>query len=218
MKTVFIYILKDPRIEDPTSCVRYVGKTNNFKKRFRSHLRDVAKSHKASWIKSLGELALSPVLEIIDEVPESEWQQWEVAYIEYFKGLGCDLVNGTSGGDGIHNPTESTRKNMSIARIGKRPSEETRAKMCAAQEVRISKPRSEEARENMRAARVGKKHSPLHCSHMSAALMGHIVSPETRAKIAAAHFGKSLSSEHRKKLCVAWERRRQASILAEMWR
>ena len=40
-----------------------------------------------------------PALVIEDEVPESEWPQWEVAYIEYFKSQGCDLTNHTLGGE-----------------------------------------------------------------------------------------------------------------------
>ena len=67
---VFIYVLIDPT----TLEIRYVGKTKNCYQRFRHHLVASAnpKSHKRNWIKSLQSQGLKPIMNIIDEVKESE--------------------------------------------------------------------------------------------------------------------------------------------------
>ncbi len=96
METTYIYILKDP-----TTCeVRYVGKSNNPKRRLMAHMRknkDLG-THKRNWINSLNS---KPILEIIKEVPKKEWQEHEKFYIEYYLSLGCKLVNWGDGGEGL---------------------------------------------------------------------------------------------------------------------
>jgi hypothetical protein len=39
-------------------------------------------------------------LEILDEIPFSEWEFWEMHYISLYKSWGFNLVNGTKGGEG----------------------------------------------------------------------------------------------------------------------
>lgn len=96
MTTTFIYALNDPI----TGLTRYIGKADRPEKRLSGHLSDKRKCHRTSWIKNLTNQGLTPVLEIIDEVPCAEWPMWEVAYIQNFKELGHPLVNGTLGGEG----------------------------------------------------------------------------------------------------------------------
>lgn len=99
MKTTFIYILIDPR----NNHVRYIGKTDNPRKRFNDHLNDGYSNyntHKVNWIKSLYKLGLKPIFEILDEVKETEWEFWEMHYISLYKSWGYKLTNGTFGGDG----------------------------------------------------------------------------------------------------------------------
>lgn len=129
VKSVFIYFLKDP--ENPIK--GYVGKSKTPEKRFRAHLRSQRK-----WICELRERRLQPSLEIVDEVPEEYWQQLEVAYIEFFRDCGFQLDNRTLGGQGVGNPSEATRKMLSLQKLGeknpnfgKKPSPEQRAKMSA---------------------------------------------------------------------------------------
>jgi len=96
METTFIYVLRDPETKD----IRYVGKSNNPKRRLYNHLRkykDVG-THKRNWIDSLKD---KPILEIIKEVPKSEWQTYEKYYIEYYLSIGCNLVNWGDGGEGL---------------------------------------------------------------------------------------------------------------------
>lgn len=149
MKTVFIYALKCPE----TGQIRYVGKSINPACRFRAHLCVNKKDHRTNWIKSLAKRGLKPALEIVDEVPESEWQQWEVAYIEFFREQDCKLTNLTPGGEagpimdadylGEGNPF-----------FGKKHTLASRAKISAGNKGKI---RSGIARERYRTANLGVK-------------------------------------------------------------
>lgn len=99
--TTFIYALLDPL----TLEIRYVGKSNDPHERLRGHLIDSKcdreNNRKANWIRSLLRRGLKPKMEIIDEVSVLEWEPAEAAYIIFYKKEGCDLLNGTPGGDGV---------------------------------------------------------------------------------------------------------------------
>ena len=59
-----LYVLKDPNSLD----IRYVGYSNNPKRRLWEHIRDAkkgVKTHKSYWIKSLIDNQQSPLIEII---------------------------------------------------------------------------------------------------------------------------------------------------------
>lgn len=93
--TTFIYTLNDP----DTGKIRYVGKADDPLKRFKDHLRDRTINHRTNWIKSLASADKRPVLEILDEVPKTEWEFWEKEYIRVFRMIGMNLVNSTEGGE-----------------------------------------------------------------------------------------------------------------------
>ena len=100
MFKTFIYSLTDPI----TNQVRYIGKADNIKKRFSSHicLKNLIKpTHKNNWINSLKNKGLKPILNIIDEVPNNEWEFWEQYWISQFRVWGFDLTNLTEGGDTV---------------------------------------------------------------------------------------------------------------------
>lgn len=99
MKSTYMYVLKCPT----TSEVRYVGKANNPKDRYRHHLSvaNYKGTHKCNWINSLRQKSLKPVFEIIKEVTVSEWKYWERHFIKYYRGEGCKLVNTMDGGEGL---------------------------------------------------------------------------------------------------------------------
>ena len=123
-----IYILIDP----VSNQIRYVGKTNNIKERFKNHknrCRD-KNTHKRNWINKLRLMGLTPHIEVIDVVSISEWHYWEKFWIEYYRFLGCNLVNYTSGGDGLTfgNSTSFKKGNISWNK-GKSPSKEIREKI-----------------------------------------------------------------------------------------
>lgn len=121
-RNVYIYGLIDPI----TNQIRYVGKSLNPKSRLRRHIadRNLYDSYKDRWIRKLKENNIRPELIIIDEVLEKEWQFWESYYISYFKFIGCNLTNGTNGGDQPPSTKgrkhrEESKKKMSQSKKGK---------------------------------------------------------------------------------------------------
>jgi group I intron endonuclease len=94
-----IYALKDPI----SNCIRYIGKTkNDLRKRLYEHctIRNLKeKNHKNNWIKLLLKKNYRPIIILIEEV-DSNWQEREIYWINFYKSIGNNLTNGTDGGDG----------------------------------------------------------------------------------------------------------------------
>jgi len=111
----YIYVLKDPETLD----IRYVGKTTCIKNRFKAHksLKATKGTYLASWIMSLRNKGLSPLIETIDTINGSGWKEKESYYIEFYRNKGCKLVNLTSGGEGCegYTHTASSKEKMSVA-------------------------------------------------------------------------------------------------------
>jgi hypothetical protein len=143
METTFIYELIDP----VTGRTRYIGKSDNPFKRFKGHLADALqkRNYCARWINSVLERGLVPFMELVDEVPISEWQFWEREYIRLYRALFFDLTNTTDGGE---NPPVGVNR-------GKKHSAEWRAKISASLTGRKRPPFSLEWRKNMGKARIG---------------------------------------------------------------
>lgn len=102
MKTGCIYVLKDPI----TDQIRYIGQTivkpqNRYNQHIYQWKRCGSKINKVnSWIKSLFNFNLKPVLEILeDSISENELDQKEIFYILKYKEM-TDLCNHTDGGKG----------------------------------------------------------------------------------------------------------------------
>ena len=112
METVYIYTLEHPITEE----IRYVGKTRNPKMRFHNHCNKLhnEKSHKRYWINKLKKEGLKPKMKILDEVLESEWKFWERFWINQLKQWNFNLVNHTSGGDGLTLGNETSFKKGNI--------------------------------------------------------------------------------------------------------
>ena len=122
---VYIYTLEHPITKE----VRYIGKTKNPKERFHNHCNRLHNehTHKRNWINSLRSMGLKPKMNILDEVNESEWKYWEKHWIEQFRQWGFNLVNHTSGGDGLTTGNQTSFKKGSIPwNKGVSPSLETR--------------------------------------------------------------------------------------------
>lgn len=195
-----------------TGQTRYVGKTTNVKQRLRRHFSGakLEKNHRACWIRSLVSQGLRPEFEMLAQVPETEWPQWEIDYIAFFRSVGCDLVNATIGGESGspgRKATEETRLKMSAASLGRRHTPESRAKMSVAQSginnPRFGKKATLATRLKMSAAQKrvihkrGHKLSPEHRAKLAITSTGRIYSLETRAKISAAHKGRIHTPESR---------------------
>jgi hypothetical protein len=117
-ETVFIYTLSCPI----SKTIRYVGKTKNLKLRLNEHIltSNKNKTHKDRWIQKILFLKQKPIIEILDEVNENEWQFWEKFYISLLKSWNFNLTNHTGGGEGNDNwngknLTEEHKKNISDA-------------------------------------------------------------------------------------------------------
>ena len=98
----FIYGILNEKTEE----LRYIGKSKDVDKRFKEHL-SLAKSTKRKksavhkWIMSLLNKDINVDYVIIDEAEkEQELNNLEIFYINYYKFLGCRLLNLTDGGEG----------------------------------------------------------------------------------------------------------------------
>jgi len=212
MYAVFIYALKEPNTDE----IRYIGKTKNINQRLNEQLSEARRSpkhtHRNIWLRSLLRQNLKPSVEIVDEVPEAEWQAWEAAYIQFYLEQGCRLVNSTPGGEGTSllgnkNPffgkthTAEARNKIAIASRNRAVSDQTRAKMSMAT---LGKKRSLETRKKLSESKRGTKNF----------WFGRMQSTEMRKKNSDAHigsknnfFGKKHSMESRLKMSLAKQQR-----------
>lgn len=116
-RTIIIYALIDPL----TEMVRYIGKTKaSLNQRYGGHLcearnsgRDKKNTRKNKWIKSLAKQGRKPAIELLDRVPEQQWQFWEQWYICLYRSWGFRLCNLTAGGDGLTNASDETKEKLS---------------------------------------------------------------------------------------------------------
>ena len=121
MKT-YIYILRHPE----TFEVKYVGKTNNIKRRFAQHkskkcLEKTGSKKLASWILKLLSNNLFPIMEIIEECDDN-WVEREKYWISYYSNT-TTLCNLSEGGEGVgHN--DSTKSKIKNALVGRKRSDE----------------------------------------------------------------------------------------------
>lgn len=108
MEKLYIYVLKCPE-----GNIRYVGKTNNLKKRLYSHINEAKKGkgrrYVLNWIHGLIILNLKPLIEVIEECNSSNWQDREKYWVAYYRKLIpnlCNNADGGLGGSGVKNFTK----------------------------------------------------------------------------------------------------------------
>lgn len=99
-ETTFIYGWCDPVSGD----LRYIGKSNNPVARLKGHFAEARKNpsqnHRLNLLRKWALEQVRPQLILLLEVQKRDWAFWERDLIAHFRHLGCDLVNGTEGGDG----------------------------------------------------------------------------------------------------------------------
>lgn len=195
-KTVFIYALNCPT----TGRTRYIGKAANPQERLKQHFKNGQRPcYRVHWIQSLLEKGLQPKLEILDEVPEEHWPQWEVAYIEFFREQGFDLVNANAGGIGGHKPSEETLAKKRSYRgeihhsFGKSPTLETRAKYSI-------------ARRGEKNVMFGKTHTLAARAKISAAGLGRVAGAKERTSKSLGHLNKKTSQNTSGFVGVSWHK------------
>jgi hypothetical protein len=125
---IYIYVLRDPINSD----IRYVGQTNDCKRRLNKHITN-SKSlkdsrHISNWIRSLSS---SPIMDIIEVCDYSIRNERENYWINHYKDEGCDLCNSSKGGAGAG----IGNKNC----LGRVISKETRIKMSNANKGKIGR-------------------------------------------------------------------------------
>lgn len=106
----FIYTLSDP----DTNEIRYVGKSNNPIKRLSDHIYHCNRTitHKNNWIKSLIKENKRPVVNILEEVPASNWEVFEKYWINKLIEEGHNLTNIAEGGNGTTVHSYNTVKKL----------------------------------------------------------------------------------------------------------
>lgn len=82
--------------------IRYVGKSNDLKTRYKYHLKESKnkRTHKEKWINSMLEKNIKPDCFILEECIFSDWIFMEEYWIAQIKSWGFNLTNGTNGGEG----------------------------------------------------------------------------------------------------------------------
>jgi len=99
---MFIYTLSSS--SDPDD-IRYVGKAKNLKDRLRRHIGkyylNLEVNHKNNWIMSELSKGNTIIIDEIESVNESNWEEREKFWIQELKNRGFRLTNSTEGGEGI---------------------------------------------------------------------------------------------------------------------
>lgn len=154
MKIAYIYTLSDPRFPDK---IRYVGKTNNPRRRLRQHintsLRHVGNNRKDNWIKSVVKEGYEPVINIIETIyyqKEKDWSESEIKWILYYRESGHPLTNISKGGIGLKGFkfSKKTIKTRSEALKGHLVSQQTRDKISKANKGKGRHKYTEEQKKN----------------------------------------------------------------------
>jgi len=97
MNKVYIYGLKNEGIDE----YRYIGKTKRPKYRLAEHLHEKKREfsyYKINWVKESIRHNKKIVLEIIEEVNDTTWEERERYYISYYRKQGHRLTNLLEGG------------------------------------------------------------------------------------------------------------------------
>lgn len=164
---IVIYALRD--CDDQ---IRYVGKSNDFARRWRQHMNT------RSWVRKF----------VILEVDPPSWQHAETWWIKHLRHWGCQLENRTNGGDewGIIVQTPELRAKKSAAgKIGGKAPSSSPAQREAALKW-SEKGHVPEARAKAAAAMSAKWADPEYRARVAAKISAAKSTPEARAKQAEA--------------------------------
>lgn len=199
-----IYKLTDPK----TNEIRYIGQTTKkLSQRLSSHINKSKNSpnkttHKNTWIKSLINEGLKPIIDLIEVVPDNMWKEKEKYYIKKYKELGENLLNLSEGGDSGSMPGgkrvwnsemdfNEWRKKISESHKNRFISKEEREKIGEkCRETHLGRKRSDETKKKISDNKIGDKNPMFGKKH----------SEERKKQISEFHKGKVLSDETKKKI------------------
>jgi hypothetical protein len=131
----------------------------------------------------------------------------EIERIAYWKAIGIKLCNLNAGGEGSHDISMETRELMRQRKLGKKASEETKAKMSVSVKAALLSP---EINKKLRAALKEACNTPEGKARASKHFKELVRTPEHCAKISSAMTGKKLSPEHAEKARLASLGRKQS--------
>lgn len=189
----YIYSLDCPITGEP----KYIGKANNLLNRYNGHMSELNRYNtpKTAWIQSLLKIDETPVINILDSVPLSEWKFWEQYYIDLFKSWGIKLKNSTNGGEGGslkgRKLTDVHKKRIGLANKGKIPPKHV-----------LDKARKAVIIYN-KTKRIYKKGYKLSLDHINKISKGNTgkrvgvkLSKDHIAKLRESHIGKMMGEDH----------------------
>lgn len=130
---------------------------------------------------------------IMDGLTEDEAFYQEKRRINYWKLLGATLANKTEGGEGNSNPSKETRQLMRLAKLGRKLTEEHKAKISARTKEVLNKP---EMKERLSIAIRKAQSTPEYKANMSRAQKARVRTKEHYEKVANSLRGRKLSPEH----------------------
>ncbi len=192
---ISIYTLTDPR----TNEIRYIGKTiNKLNIRLSKHISNVKYgklNYCKNWILSLMKLGLKPIIQLIEETNESQWEEREKFWIKQFKLEGKRLTNATEGGETPNHLLISiaSKKMWENAEYREKHSGENHHMKKKENRLKVSGENS---------GMFGKKHSEEAKLKISNSLLGHKSSDLQRKRVSEANK-KSKTIQHRKNLSKA---------------
>jgi hypothetical protein len=197
-RRVKIYTLKHPS----TLEVRYVGKTvRSLSRRLGNHIANAKgnkhNKHLSNWILNILSDGKRPVIELIEEVDNSVWQERERYWITQYP----NLINLTEGGDGckgfLHD--EATRIKCGLHNVGKK--------------------HTQDFKDAISNRFKGVSLSEEHKARIGAANKGKVRTIATRQKLSEVHKGISQSEESRRKrsetIKAWWARRKSIEDIVE---
>lgn len=220
-KQSIIYVLIDPR----TGEIRYIGKSTCGLKRPRDHTKPkTLKKNTAycgNWLRQLVAAGLEPTIKVIEVCTRDQLAVSEKKWIARGRKLGWKLTNLTDGGDGTlgWKPSETTRANMSAARIKVFESPGMREKASRAQIQRAAR-----TGESERRSAVASKMWEESRERLVAAISEERRSPEARARLSQntkiawqdADFRAKVTAASRERWQDADFRKKQIEILHEI--
>lgn len=178
MKKVLIYCLKNPI----TNEIRYVGKTSRkLCQRLGNHIYNAKytkhNKHLSNWILSLLNQGLKPIIEILDECNEYNWQDMERYWIKYFP----NLINYTDGGDGC---------------LGFKHSQETINKL----KNKVGKKHTEEFKKALSERSKSLERTGEWCNNISKGNRGKILSMEHKRALSDSHKNYVMPDSQKEKI------------------
>lgn len=188
--TATVYGLFDPEL----SRLRYIGITiNPLERRLSQHIREINRPgcarRRREWIVGLLASGRRPQIRALAIVDRRLACDCERVTIARAKQHGYDLVNGTSGGQGI---------------LGHKFTAESRAKMSASQKARKREPWSDEVKQKMADARRRHWQNPENRARLVDKMWGRPMSEKTKSMLALANQ----TPEYRAKFLAGLKTRR----------